>query len=265
MSLLSRRHPDLPYLIGYEPMPLERATLLVVAPDEAPGLLVPMLERPLAAAAPAAGDARARSGGRDAEDPYAIVAGRAVGGRDGRRRRSDVGVARARAAGAPWPRPMDVRAAGRRRDARREGRVGDGRARRAAAAADAALRGRAVRTVRRADASTRSRRIWPELLVAHGHDRAEFTIVASGPNSASPHHEPTERDDRAGDAVVLDFGGVLDGYYSDTTRTRRRWGSPSARLARGPRGRAARAGAPRDGCRASRGRDRDRSTRPRER
>jgi Xaa-Pro aminopeptidase len=56
-------------------------------------------------------------------------------------------------------------------------------------------------------------------LVAHGHANAAFTIVASGPNAASPHHEPTERVLCDGDALVLDFGGVLDGYYSDTTRT----------------------------------------------
>jgi Xaa-Pro aminopeptidase len=57
------------------------------------------------------------------------------------------------------------------------------------------------------------------LLVEHGHARADFTIVASGPNAASPHHEPGDRTIAPGDAVVLDFGGDLDGYFSDTTRT----------------------------------------------
>jgi D-alanyl-D-alanine dipeptidase len=57
------------------------------------------------------------------------------------------------------------------------------------------------------------------LLVSHGHASADFTIVAGGPNSASPHHEPGERTLREGDSVVMDFGGVLDGYCSDTTRT----------------------------------------------
>jgi D-alanyl-D-alanine dipeptidase len=57
------------------------------------------------------------------------------------------------------------------------------------------------------------------LLVEHGHERADFTIVASGPNAASPHHEPGTRTIERGDAVVLDFGGALDGYFSDTTRT----------------------------------------------
>lgn len=52
-----------------------------------------------------------------------------------------------------------------------------------------------------------------------GHDSAEFTIVASGPNGASPHHEPGDRVIEEGDLVVCDFGGRWDGYYSDSTRT----------------------------------------------
>ncbi len=44
-------------------------------------------------------------------------------------------------------------------------------------------------------------------------------IVASGPNSASPHHEPGERVIGRDESVVCDFGGVLDGYCSDITRT----------------------------------------------
>jgi Xaa-Pro aminopeptidase len=58
-----------------------------------------------------------------------------------------------------------------------------------------------------------------DLLVAHGHTRADFTIVASGPNSASPHHEPSGRTILPRDAVVMDFGGEVGGYLSDTTRT----------------------------------------------
>lgn len=53
-----------------------------------------------------------------------------------------------------------------------------------------------------------------------GFDRAAFeTIVASGPNSALPHARPTSRVLAAGDAVVLDFGGVYAGYCVDLTRT----------------------------------------------
>jgi Xaa-Pro aminopeptidase len=63
-----------------------------------------------------------------------------------------------------------------------------------------------------------SRRI-KDLLLEAGHQTADFAIVASGPNSASPHHEPGDRVIGEGDAIVLDIGGMLDGYGSDTTRT----------------------------------------------
>lgn len=45
------------------------------------------------------------------------------------------------------------------------------------------------------------------------------TIVASGPHSALPHHRPGERQIQVGDLVLLDFGGVYDGYCVDLTRT----------------------------------------------
>jgi Xaa-Pro aminopeptidase len=56
-------------------------------------------------------------------------------------------------------------------------------------------------------------------LVAEGHARVNFAIVGSGPNSASPHHEPGSRVIGRGEPVVCDFGGTLDGYCSDITRT----------------------------------------------
>jgi Xaa-Pro aminopeptidase len=53
-----------------------------------------------------------------------------------------------------------------------------------------------------------------------GYERPAFdTIVASGPNSALPHYRAGDRPLHRGDLVVLDFGGVLDGYCSDLTRT----------------------------------------------
>lgn len=50
-------------------------------------------------------------------------------------------------------------------------------------------------------------------------DVAFDSIVASGPNSATPHHEPTDREISNGDFLKLDFGAKLDGYHSDCTRT----------------------------------------------
>ena len=53
----------------------------------------------------------------------------------------------------------------------------------------------------------------------HGHSEIDFTVVGSGPNGANPHHEFDERVIEEGDMIVLDFGGIKDGYGSDTTRT----------------------------------------------
>ncbi|MEM9519387.1 MAG: Xaa-Pro peptidase family protein [Actinomycetota bacterium] len=45
------------------------------------------------------------------------------------------------------------------------------------------------------------------------------TIVGSGPNAALPHARPTDRVMETGDLVVIDVGGLVDGYRSDMTRT----------------------------------------------
>lgn len=58
-----------------------------------------------------------------------------------------------------------------------------------------------------------------ELLRKEEHSEVSFTIVASGANGASPHHDSGERVISEGDAIVLDFGGVREWYCSDITRT----------------------------------------------
>ena len=58
------------------------------------------------------------------------------------------------------------------------------------------------------------------LLLDHGADGPAFeTIVAAGPNSAIPHHRPTDAVLAAGDLVKIDFGAQVAGYHSDMTRT----------------------------------------------
>lgn len=59
-----------------------------------------------------------------------------------------------------------------------------------------------------------------QLLREEGLDASDWgPIVASGPNSSSPHHLTGDRVVREGDVVVLDFGGTVEGYYADITRT----------------------------------------------
>ena len=77
-------------------------------------------------------------------------------------------------------------------------------------------------------------------LHAAGFERPAFeTIVASGPLAARPHHRPTDRRLETDELVLLDFGGVLDGYAVDLSRTiaprDRRSGGPAMAGARGRR------------------------------
>jgi Xaa-Pro aminopeptidase len=57
-------------------------------------------------------------------------------------------------------------------------------------------------------------------MLDHGAEAPSFeTIVATGPNSAIPHHRPGDRELAGGDFVKLDFGAEYGGYHSDMTRT----------------------------------------------
>ncbi len=63
-------------------------------------------------------------------------------------------------------------------------------------------------------------------------DRAFDTIVAVGPHSAKPHHQPTEQVLEAGQPMVVDFGATFEGYRSDMTRTFWLGGEPTGEMAR---------------------------------
>ena len=83
-------------------------------------------------------------------------------------------------------------------------------------------------------------------LVAEGHHRVNFAIVAAGANAASPHHEPGDRVIEAGEVVLCDFGGTMltpdgPGYCSDITRCVHTGPIPD-RGGRGVRGAARRPG-----------------------
>ena len=90
---------------------------------------------------------------------------------------------------------------------------------RACAISDAALQ--AVLPRVRVGVSERDIARWLEAeMFAHGADELSFdTIVAGGPHSAKPHHEPTTRPLESGDLLLIDFGAAVDGYHADETRT----------------------------------------------
>ncbi|SFG03546.1 Xaa-Pro aminopeptidase [Halopelagius inordinatus] len=93
--------------------------------------------------------------------------------------------------------------------------------RRAAAAADEAMD--AVRAMGADAVGLSERELAQEIerrLAEAGGDGVSFeTIVGAGPNGAMPHHHHGDREVRAGEPVVLDFGTRVDGYPSDQTRT----------------------------------------------
>jgi Xaa-Pro aminopeptidase len=216
-ALVVAPSPDLVYLTGYDPTPFERPTLLVLRPGADPVLLVPELERPLAAAS-SMGERLELVAWRDGADPYGAAA--SILGESTRIAVVDrlwashlLGLQGAlpRAsftAGSPlMGRLRAVKDTHELEALRRAGRAADETFRQIL---ELSFQGRSEEDV--ADDLAR-------LLVQNGHLRAEFTIVASGPNAASPHHEPGGRTILPRDAVVMDFGGELGGYFSDTTRT----------------------------------------------
>jgi D-alanyl-D-alanine dipeptidase len=209
--------PDMVWLTGYRPVETERLTLLVLRPGQDPALVVPTLEAPDAAKSVGA-PALTLHDWTDGTDPYAAAA--PLLDRAGRFGISDNGWALhllglqkrlpdSRYTALTDALPM-LRAV---KDAAELERLAA-----AGAAADEAFE--EIRKVRFADRreSEVSREL-ADLLRRFGHSQVDFTIVASGPNGANPHHEADERVIEQGDMVVLDFGGLKDGYGSDTSRT----------------------------------------------
>ena len=218
-ALLVTPSADYEYLLGYRAPALERLTCLILPTDGAPALVLPRLEEPLARHALGhLADGIEIIPWDEADDPFRIVGGRLggalrVGLQDQMWSRF---VLQLRALLEPAELVDASPAIGAVRRVKQPEEVERLRAA-AAAADDAMLAITAERLSGRTEAEV-SRRI-NELLLAAGHDTADFAIVGSGPNSASPHHEPGDRVIEPGDAVVLDIGGTRAGYCSDTTRT----------------------------------------------
>jgi Xaa-Pro aminopeptidase len=220
-ALLLSVGPDLPYLTGYEAMPLERLTMLVLPADGDATLVVPRLEAPRVTERP---DVFALRSWDETDDPVAIVAGLvggveavAVGDRTWARFVLDLQTALpttqfSRASAVMGP----LRA--RKDEAEVEA------LRRAGAAADRVATGLQTGDIELVGQS--EAQVSAELgrrLRAEGHHRVNFAIVAAGDNAASPHHEPGARVIREGEVVLCDFGGTMlgddgIGYCSDITR-----------------------------------------------
>jgi Xaa-Pro aminopeptidase len=207
---------DLPWLTGYQAMPLERLTMLVLRTDGMSTLVVPRLEAPRVEAAD---ELFALRPWDETEDPIAIVAGlvgeeRAVAIDDRTWARFVLDLQAALPA-ATWRRGSAVTGPLRAvKDAAEVTAL-----QRAGAAADTVarqLQAGEIPLVGRTEAAV-SADIGRRLL-AEGHDKVNFAIVASGPNAASPHHDAGGRVIERGEVLLCDFGGTMAGYCSDITR-----------------------------------------------
>lgn len=208
---------DLIYLADYDAHVSERLNLLMIPAEGSPSLVVPTLESPLVGKA---GELAAIQTWNDGENPIDLVAS-VIGDANGKR--IAVGnhlwsafLMRMQAAlpGASWEEAVPIL---------REMRMSK----------DDLEYAKLLEVSRRTDLA------WEEFLVSgpiSGLTETEAMnrlkeitnakgiacsggICASGPNSASPHHHTGDRVILPGDAVIFDWGGTLEHYHSDVTRT----------------------------------------------
>lgn len=213
--LLSVGH-DLPYLTGYLAMPLERLTMLVVPRDGDATLVIPRLEAPRVEPQPGVFELLPWD---ETEDPTAIVAKLAAGSRtvavgDQMWARFLVELL-PQLPGAAYRRAVDV--VGPLRMAKDPAEID------ALAAAGAAvdriaadLQAGRIPLVGRTEAEVSAD--LSARIVAAGHQKVNFAIVAAGENAASPHHHAGSRVIHEDEIVLCDFGGTMGGYCSDITR-----------------------------------------------
>jgi Xaa-Pro aminopeptidase len=215
-ALLLSVGPDLPYFTGYEAMPLERLTMLVLPRTGDIQLVIPRLEAPRVEPRP---ELFQIVTWEETDDPIALVASMirrsarkvAIGDHTWARFVLDLQHA---VPSCVFSRATDVVAPIRMvKDAEEIEALTQ-----AAHAVDTVARDmRAVTFGGRTELDVHRELV--ERMLAQGHERSNFAIVAAGANAASPHHEPSaSRTIADGELVLCDFGGTMAGYCSDITR-----------------------------------------------
>jgi Xaa-Pro aminopeptidase len=217
-ALLVTPGPDLRWLTGYDALPLERLTCLVLPADGPAFMVAPGLEVPAVLASPV-GDLDVEVvGWGETDDPYAVIAAR-LG--------SPARVALANRMWAEQVLRMRAAMPGAQQSLA-SGVIGELRMRKSPEEVDALRRaGQAIDRVharmaeflRPGRTEREAGRDIAAAILDEGHATVDFVIVGSGPNGASPHHDVGDRTLEAGDPVVVDIGGTTpEGYCSDCTR-----------------------------------------------
>jgi Xaa-Pro aminopeptidase len=218
-AILVTPGPDLRYLTGYDAIPLERLTCLVVPADGETRIVVPFLEKPAALASPIGELGIEVVTWGELDDPYALVS--SLLGPAGRVAVDNhmwaEKVLRLRDA---MPSSDQLLAGTVLRELRMRKSPDEVEALRRAGAAIDRVHARVHEWLRPGRTEREVGRDIADAILAEGHVTVDFVIVGSGPNGASPHHELSDRVIEAGDQVVVDIGGTMpDGYCSDSTRT----------------------------------------------
>ena len=211
--------PDLRYFTGYDAVPLERLTALVVQADKDPFVVSPYLEKSAAIASPIGEMGLEILTWQETDSPYvklqkAIgnVTNYAVDGRMWAEKLINFQTVFTEASSISGTEVISslrmikdadeiesLRAAGKAIDFVHE------------QVPNFLKAGRSEREIGADIANA---------ILEAGHKTVDFVIVGSGPNSASPHHEVSDRIVQNNEMIVVDLGGTMpDGYCSDSTRT----------------------------------------------
>jgi Xaa-Pro aminopeptidase len=210
---------DLQYLIGSAGGSFERLTALVIPADGPAALVVPKLEAPGFTGAPLDQLGIEVLTWVDGDDPYGVAADRL--GKPHRVAVSDFTPAlHVLALRDALPQADQVLAGPIVRELRMRKDAAEIEALRKAGAAIDRVHARVGEWLRAGRTEAEVGADIAAAIVEEGHTAADFVIVGSGPNGASPHHAVSDRVIEAGDVVVVDIGGpVAEGYFSDSTRT----------------------------------------------
>ncbi len=217
-AILLTPGPDLRYLTGYDALPLERLTCLVLPVNDDPKLVVPSLERPAAEASGIHNELEIVDW-QETDDPIALVAKMLP---DARRIAIGDKMWAAKVLGFrdALPHVEQVLAGPILAELRMRKSPDEVEYLREAAEAIDRVHARMAEWLRAGRTEHDVARDIAAAIVEEGHATADFVIVAAGPNSASPHHDPDESVIADGDPVVVDIGGTTSaGYCSDSTRT----------------------------------------------
>lgn len=211
--------PDLRYLTGYDAIPMERLTALVLPRDGAPTLVVPILEVAEAERSPAALSGMRIVTHGETDDSHALAV-HTIGGAKRVGVDDHMWAVRMLALRDVLPGAELVAAGKVISDLRMRKGSDEIAALRQAGAAIDRVHSRMAEFLRVGRTERATAADISDAILAAGHARTDFVIVGSGPNGASPHHSVSDRVIEAGDTVVIDIGGsTVEGYCSDSTRT----------------------------------------------